>query len=192
MIMLIPCLSLSLHGQCPLQWFLVFSTLSLLKPITPSATKRNVSFPTPILIVKFLQVFKCWVELVLPLALHSELSPFFCHDYSLLLLSYLRRIVIRTLPAVPVDNIYRISIIFHFTVLPQSLYANLYLALVYTFYFWPLVQIVRYGPIVRTLLPHPASLKKESVAPPSSSTHTFKTTELETVTKSQNKYYFSH
>ena len=75
------------------------------------------------------------VELVLPLPLCCELSCFCCNDYSLLLLSYLTYAgsVIRTLPAALVDSIYRISIISFLTVLPQSLHANLSLALVYTF-----------------------------------------------------------
>ena len=50
--------SLSLSAQCPLQLFLVLSSRPLLKPTTPSTTNGNVTFPTPILIVKFLQVLQ--------------------------------------------------------------------------------------------------------------------------------------
>ena len=88
---------------------------------------------------------------MLPCSLCCELFCFRCHGNSLLVLSCLHRIVIRTLPAVPVDSIHRISIISFFTVQPQSLYANLSSALVYTFYFRPWIQTVRCGSTVGTL-----------------------------------------
>ena len=132
------------------------------------------------------------VELVLPRSLLFELSYFCCHGYSFLLLSYLCKI--RTLPAAPVDNIYRISTISFLTVLPQSLHSNLSLALVYGFYFRSLVQTLRFGPTVGTLQSSsvpPSTISQERVC----STPTFnypqlRTTGLEAVTKLQNKELF--
>ena len=122
----------------------LFSPPALLKLITPCATNGNITFLT--------SIFNAQILSGIGPTTHSthELFHFCCYDYSLLLLSYLSRIVIRILLVVCVDNIYRTSIIF-LTVLPTSLHANFYLALVYTFYYQPLVQIKRYGPTVGTL-----------------------------------------
>ena len=170
--------SLNLPAQCPLQWFLVLSPLPLLKRITPSTTNGNVTFPSHF-------HHNCQisagshVEMVLPRSLCCELSCFCCHGYSLLLLSYLTyaKSVTKTLPAAVVDNLYRISIIFFLTVLPQNLHLNLSLALVYTFCFrscgpdlevWP--DCWNSAKFLRSS--NSPSLKKESIAPPSSTTHT--------------------
>ena len=121
--------SLILHAQCLLQWFLVLSPLPLLKPITPSTTSENVTFPAFILIVKYLQVLQ-WNRSYHALYAMSFLTfaaSYYYHTYPAL--------VIGTLSAAPVDNIYKISIISFLTVLPQGLHANLFLALVYTFCF---------------------------------------------------------
>ena len=88
--------------------------------------------------------------------------------------------VIGTLLAAPIDNIYRISIFL--TVVPQSLYANLFLIL---------AQTLKLGSIVGTLQSSsapPSTISQESVC----STTTFhnpyfRTTGLEVVTKSPNK-----
>ena len=83
---------------------------------------------------------------------HSRRSPTFASRcFASSLNAPLPRIVIRTLPAVPVDNIHWISIISFFTALPRSLYAYLSLALGYTFNFQFLIQTVRCGLTVGSL-----------------------------------------
>ena len=60
MSMLIPLLKLEPScPKCSLQWFLVLASLSLPKPIRPSATNREIIFFTSMLIVKFLDVLQC-------------------------------------------------------------------------------------------------------------------------------------
>ena len=173
--------SLSLPAQCPLQWFLVLFPLPMLKPVTPRTTSGNITFPTPILIVKFLQVHQWnW-------SYHALYAVSFPAFAAMVTTSYYYHTcagsIIRTLPPVSVDNIYIIyyyfiiclfichqlyrktikhywiSSISFLTVLPQSLHANLSSALVYTFYFRALVQTLRCGPSVGTL--------QSSFAPPS-------------------------
>ena len=128
MSMLIPLLKL--EPFCPMPTAMVPCSLShtIAETYHTQCPKWNYHiFHTPILIVQFLQVLQCRVEMVLLRPLCCELSRFCCHGYSLLLLSWRSRIVIKTLPAASVD-IYRISIISILTVPPQSLYANLALA----------------------------------------------------------------
>ena len=58
--------------------------------------------------------------------------------------------VLRTLPAASLDNIQDFHHLY-LTLLPQSLYANLALAPVYTFYFRSFVPTLRCGPTVGIL-----------------------------------------
>ena len=137
------------------------------------------------------------VELVLPRPLCCELSYFRCRGYSLLLLSYFTYAgsVITTLPAALVDNIYRISIISFMTVLPQSLHANLSLALVYTLLFsilwyrpWGvalLLGLCKVPPLLQS------TISQERVRSTTIFHHPdFRTTGLDAVTKSPNKELF--
>ena len=126
------------------------------------------------------------MELVQPYPLCCELfsafadmvtASYYCHTYA--------GLVIRTLPAAPVDNIYWIFI-FSLTVLPQSLYANLLFSI-----FGPDLEI---WPTVGTLLSSSAAPSKISLEKVHSTTTfhdpCFRTTGLEAVTKSQNKKLF--
>ena len=64
------------------------------------------------------------MELLLSRSIRSELYRLRCHGHSLLLSSYLHRILL----VVPMDTLYRTSIISSSTVLPLNPFANLSLA----------------------------------------------------------------
>ena len=104
-----------------------FSPQLLLKPVTPSITNVDVTFPQspshrncPISAVSLL-------ESVLSRPICFKLSTY----ASKVKTSYncCKSVVRKTLPAAPVDTFCRTLIIFSFSVLPRSHYANLSLAL---------------------------------------------------------------
>ena len=107
-------------------------------------------------------------ELFLSRPIRCELSRLRCHGHSFLRI-FTGSVGRRILLLVPVDILYRTSIISSSTVLPLNLFVNLTLAsLSLSLYSWPMVQTLGCGPIVWSPRSSSAtpSLGKGRVPPP--------------------------
>ena len=150
---------------CPLMRSHALSPQSLPKSVISSTTIRDVSSPTPILTTKstkslqrncsFLTLF----AVSFPVSTAMATVFFYLHIFS-------GPVGRRILLVVPVDTLYRTSIVSSSTALPLNLFVNLSWLL--SLYSWPMVQTLGCGPTVGSPRSSsaPPSLGRGRVVPP--------------------------